>query len=66
MEHQFQVQGMTCGHCEMAVKRAILRLDPQATVTIDRSHNKVQVESAQTRDSLAHAIRDEGYTVSHD
>ena len=64
MEHLFQVQGMTCGHCEMAVKRAILRVDAQATVTIERNQNKVQVQSAQPRESLAQAIADEGYSVA--
>ena len=64
MEHLFQVQGMTCGHCEMAVKRAILRVDAQAMVTIDRNQNKVQVQSAQSRERLAQAIADEGYSVA--
>ena len=44
MNHTFQVQGMTCGHCEMAVKKAIVRLDPEAKVTIDRPAGKVEVE----------------------
>ena len=61
MEHTFQVQGMTCSHCEMAVKKAVMRLDPQALVDIDRSHNRVVVQSEQTRDALAHAITEEGY-----
>ncbi len=65
MEHHLEVQGMTCGHCEMAVKRAILRVDAQATVTNDRAHNKVDVASAKARESLAQAIAEEGYTVSH-
>jgi copper chaperone len=65
MEHHLEVQGMTCGHCEMAVKRAILRVDAQATVAIDRAHNKVDVVSSQALESLAQAIAEEGYTVSH-
>lgn len=64
MEHLFHVQGMTCGHCEIAVKRAILKLDTQAKVAIDRSENKVQVDSAKSRESLAQVIADEGYTVA--
>ena len=43
MDHTFQVQGMTCGHCEMAVKKAIVRLDPEAKVEIDRATGKVDV-----------------------
>ena len=64
MEHTFNVQGMTCGHCEMAVRKAIQRLDAQAKVEIDRTSGKVQVQSEQPRESVAHAIADEGYQVA--
>jgi copper chaperone len=64
MKQQFNVQGMTCGHCEMAVKRAVLQLDPAAQVQIDRAQGKVEVESQQPREALVHAIADEGYQVS--
>ena len=62
--HELKVEGMTCGHCEMAVKRAILQVDPQAHIEIDRSRNAVAVDSAQPRETLAHAIAEEGYRVS--
>ena len=64
MENTFQVQGMTCGHCEMAVKKAIARLDPEAKVEIDRRSGKVDVDSSKSRDDIAHAIADEGYQVA--
>ena len=64
MKQAFQVQGMTCGHCEMAVKRAVLQLDPTAQIQIDRAQGKVEVESQQPREALAHAITAEGYSVS--
>ena len=64
MDNTFQVQGMTCGHCEMAVKKAIARVDPQAKVEIDRSTGKVDVHSNKSRDEIAHAIADEGYQVA--
>ncbi len=63
MNHTFQVQGMTCGHCEMAVKKAITRLDPEAKVNIDRPLEKVDVESDQPKDELIRVITDEGYAV---
>ena len=62
--HTFQVQGMTCGHCEMAVKKAIARLDPDAKVAIDRAANKVEVDSNKAREELVHVIADEGYQVA--
>ena len=63
MHQTFTVTGMTCGHCEKAVTRAIQDADPQAQVKIDRSQNKVDVESTQPRDTLAKAIAEEGYAV---
>jgi copper chaperone len=55
---------MTCGHCEKAVTKALLSLDAQAKVVIDRTHNTVQVDSEKNREALAQAIADEGYRVS--
>ena len=63
-QHQFEVKGMTCGHCERAVTNAVQELDPQAVVAIDRAHNRVDVTSTQPRDALAAAIAYEGYTVA--
>ena len=64
MQQTFTVTGMTCGHCEKAVTRAVKQLDPQAEVQIDRAANKVEVESGQPRAALAQAISDEGYVVA--
>jgi len=64
MKHTFNVQGMTCEHCEKAVSRAIRQLDRAAEVQIDRAANKVEVESTQATEVLKQAIVDEGYTVS--
>ncbi len=64
MNQTFTVTGMTCGHCEKAVTRAIQDADPQAQVKIDRSQNKVEVESTQAREALVNAIVEEGYAVT--
>jgi copper chaperone len=64
MNQTFTVTGMTCGHCEKAVTRAVKQLDPQAEVHIDRPNNKVEVESGQPRDALARVIAEEGYVVA--
>ncbi|MES2951043.1 MAG: heavy-metal-associated domain-containing protein [Pseudomonadota bacterium] len=63
MNQIFTVTGMTCGHCERTVTQAVLRVDPQAQVQIDRAHNRVQVESTQSREALASAMVEEGYAV---
>lgn len=64
MNQTFEVTGMTCGHCEKAVTRAIQQLDPQAQVKINRSQNRVDVQSVQPREALARAIAEEGYAVA--
>lgn len=64
MNQVFTVQGMTCGHCEKAVVKALQSLDPQARVVIDRSQERVEVESSLAREALAQVIVDEGYTVA--
>jgi copper chaperone len=64
MNHTFQVEGMTCGHCEMAVQKAIVRFDSEANVIIDRTTGKVEIESDKAREQLAHIISEEGYFVA--
>jgi copper chaperone len=64
MNQTFTVTGMTCGHCEKAVTRALLQADPQAQVQIDRAQNLVRVASEQPREKLAEAITEEGYAVA--
>ena len=64
MQEIFTVQGMTCGHCERAVTRAVLQIDPQAQVKIDRAANRVEVQSTQPREAVAKAIAEEGYQVA--
>ena len=59
----FNVQGMTCGHCERAVTEAVKALDPAADVKIDRAAGKVDVQTTLPREQVAQAIQEEGYTV---
>ena len=63
MNHIFTVTGMTCSHCEKAVIRAIKAIDPLAEVAVDRSQNKVSVQSNQSREVLAKVMVEEGYSV---
>ncbi|MDO5693728.1 MAG: heavy-metal-associated domain-containing protein [Pseudomonadota bacterium] len=63
MQQQFTVTGMTCGHCEAAITRAIKQIDGGAEVKIDRASNLVEVSSTQPREAIAAAIREEGYSV---
>ena len=64
MNQTFSVQGMTCGHCERAVTKAVQSVDPQAQVSIDRPAGKVEVQTTQPREAITRAIADEGYEVT--
>jgi copper chaperone len=58
------VTGMTCGHCEKAVKQAIKDVDANATVEIKRTENLVIVDTAETTETIVAAITAEGYPAS--
>ena len=64
MQYTFQVQGMTCGHCERAVVRAVRQVDTDALVKVDLATGQVIVESDKSREALANAIQEEGYKVA--
>ena len=64
MQYTFQVQGMTCGHCERAVVHAVRQVDTDALVKVDLATGQVIVESDKSREALANAIQDEGYKVA--
>lgn len=64
MNQTFNVQGMTCGHCERAVTQAVKSVDPEAEVKIDRATGKVDVVSSEPREAIARAINEEGYAVA--
>ena len=64
MEHTIQVKGMTCGHCEASVKKAVLRLDAHAQIQIDRSHDTVWIQTEKPREAVAQVIAEEGYEVA--
>ena len=64
MNQSFDVQGMSCGHCERAVTQAVKAIDPAAQVKVDLAGGKVEVQTSQPREAVAKAIADEGYTVT--
>ncbi|WP_085993813.1 copper chaperone CopZ [Oceanobacillus senegalensis] len=66
MEKSLNVQGMSCGHCKMAVEGALNKLDGVSSaevnleagkVVIAYDHSKVNVEV------MKEAIEEQGYDV---
>lgn len=59
------VPGMTCGHCEAAVKREVGALVGIADVTVDLDSKDVVVTGAQLdRDAIVAAIDEAGFDVA--
>lgn len=61
---ELKVTGMTCGHCESAVDKALAAL-PGVTrvVKVSRDEERVVVEGDADVRALIAAIEEEGYTA---
>lgn len=60
------VEGMSCSHCENAIKKAVGALDGVSTVTVDLKGKTVTVEydgSKVSLDRIKTEIEDQGYEV---
>jgi len=60
---ELNVKGMTCGHCEAAVARAVKCSAPEAEVAVDRAHARVQITGEADADRVIGAIRAAGFEV---
>lgn len=56
-----KVEGMTCGHCERAVKEAIAARG--GTARVDLADGTVDVTGIADATTVRQAIEDAGYTV---
>lgn len=64
MKKTLLVEGMSCGHCEMAVKKAVGALEGVESVVVNLGAKKVEVEGENLKDNLIKdAIEDAGYDV---
>ncbi len=64
MKKVLLVEGMSCGHCEKAVKHALGEVDGVNNVVVDLGTKKVEVEGENLVDLiLKAAIEDAGYDV---
>ena len=59
---QFQVGGMTCGHCAATITKAVKAVDANAQVQIDLAVHQVSVESLHSVAEISAAIIEAGYT----
>lgn len=55
------VAGMTCGHCEMAVKKALESVPGVTGVRVSLAEAKAWVEGKAAPEALLGAVEEEGY-----
>ncbi len=64
MKKVLLVEGMSCGHCEKAVKDALGELDGVKLVNVNLDSKKVEVEGEKLQDNiLKEAVEEAGYHV---
>lgn len=61
----FKVPGMTCGHCEAAIKQEVGGISGVASVDVDLDSKDVVVTGAGfARDAIVEAIDEAGFDVA--
>jgi copper chaperone len=62
---EYEVRGMTCGHCVSAVRAEVSKVPGVAGVKVDLATGQVTVESAEpvTTEAIADAVDEAGYEL---
>jgi copper chaperone len=61
---EFKIEGMSCGHCVMSVRKAISKLDNVKIDDVQIGKAKVEYDESKTPESLIiNTIEDAGYKV---
>lgn len=62
----YQVTGMSCGHCETAVRAEVSEIDGVASVDVDATTGRLVITSAQPLDDAAviAAVDEAGYDAA--
>ncbi|MFP4457378.1 MAG: heavy-metal-associated domain-containing protein [Clostridia bacterium] len=65
MKKSFKVEGMSCNHCKMAVKKALLANGKITDVKVDLESKTVEIEcdSSLSMDKVKTIIDEAGYSV---
>ncbi len=63
MNQKLRVEGMSCHHCEMAVKKAVKGIAGVENVQVDLINKEVKIIGSADREQIADAIRQAGYEV---
>jgi copper chaperone len=61
---ELKITGMTCGHCQSAVKNALESVSGVETATVDLEQGLARVEGQADTQALVAAVEEEGYQAS--
>lgn len=61
---QLKIDGMTCGHCQSAVKNALESVAGVQRAEVDLAQGIARVEGEADVDTLIAAVEEEGYQAS--
>ncbi|GAB5603220.1 cation transporter [Thermus sp. FJN-A] len=61
---KLKVEGMTCNHCVMAVKKALLRVPGVEKAEVSLERGEAWVEGKADPKALIHAVEEEGYRAA--
>ena len=61
---QLKVEGMTCGHCQSSVKRALESVEGVQGAEVDLEDGTARVEGDADPAKLVAAVQEEGYQAS--
>ena len=63
--HEFQVSGMSCGHCEQAVAEEVAQIPGVTSATADAAAGTLSVDATHELDraEVANAVDEAGYEL---
>lgn len=61
---ELKIDGMTCGHCSAAVKKALESVAGVEAATVDLDAGRAVVTGSPELPALLRAVEDEGYRAS--
>jgi copper chaperone len=59
-----KIEGMTCGHCTAAVKKALEKVAGVSSAQVDLATGHARVEGNADLAALVAAVQDEGYQAA--
>jgi copper chaperone len=61
---ELKIDGMTCGHCSAAVKKALEKVAGVSAATVDLAAGRARVDGNADVAALVAAVQDEGYQAA--